>query len=381
MEQLELVEITPAQAKLWADTRAAMIWHCPAFTHILYTMMNKAGTDHYAVFTKSVPIAATDGQNILINPETFFPLSLNERVFVVAHEVAHGIFGHCEMMHKLRMTGKVAYPDGKELPFDGGTMNKAMDYVINDMLVQSRIGTYNDNWLWDRTIATEEDSVLTAYRRIYQKNGGGGGNKGGGGGNDKQKGFDYHLDPGTTTGQDAASATSGRSEMEWKTAIAGALATAKAQGKLPAGLERMFGDILEPQVDWRDKVIGFLARNTGSGTYDWRRPDRRLVTRDIIAPGRTGYGAGDVVIGLDTSGSIGQRELDVFFGEMSGILEDVRPHRIILMYCDAQVHEVVEIFDAADLLNVRQKKAPGVGVLRSSRCSIRLSRWTLSQMP
>lgn len=354
-----IVDITPQQQKLWGDTRAAMIWHCPAFTHILYTMMNKAGGEHFALFTPEVPVAATDGQNILLNPETFFPLSLSERVFVVAHEIMHGIFGHCEMIHKLRMTGKVHYPDGTELGFDQEDMNRAMDYVINDMLVQSKIGSYNSNWLWDTTIATEKDSVLTAYRRIHQDKKSGGG--GGGGGNSGQKSFDNHLDPGTTTGQDASSATSNRNEMEWKTAIAGAMATAKAQGKLPAGLERLFGDILEPQVDWTDKIIGFFARNTGAGTYNWRKPDRRLVTRDIIAPGRTGFGAGDVVIAIDTSGSIGQRELDVFFGEMAGIMEDVRPTCIHLMYCDAEVHDVVEVYDPTDLHDVRQRKAPGGG--------------------
>src|SRR5690606_4947317 len=130
------------------------------------------------------------------NPDTFFPLSLNERIFVVAHEIAHGIFGHMELMHKLKAAGKVCYPDGKELSYDHDDMNRAMDYVINDMLIDSKIGQYNPNWLHDRTIATHEDDVLTAYRRIHQdkKNGGQGGKPG--------TGFDHHLAPGTSTGQD-----------------------------------------------------------------------------------------------------------------------------------------------------------------------------------
>lgn len=360
----ELCEVTPEQIKVWSDTRAALVWHAPAFTHILYSMMNKNGNDHIALFTKDVPIAATDGSHILLNPDTFFKHNLQERIFIVAHEISHGIFAHMEMMHGFQSTGKVVYPDGKSLDYDHETMNKAMDYVINDMLIESKIGQYNTNWLHDKTIATHEDSVLTAYRRIFQQNGGKGGG-GGGQGNSpngkNQQGFDQHMPPGSTTGQSPQQAASGRSDVEWKTAIAGAVASAKAQGKLPAALERLLSDVIEPAVDWREKIIGFFSRKPGAGTYDWRKPDRRLVTRNIIAPGRSGFGAGPVVVGVDTSGSIGQKELDIFFGEMYGILDDVRPTAIYVMWCDAQVHRVDEITDTADLLDLRQKRAPGGG--------------------
>ncbi len=363
-QAITTVEITPQQLKMWSDTRAALIWHCPAFTHILYTMMNKAGGEHIAIFTREVPVAATDGQNVLINPDTFFPLSLSERIFVVAHEVSHGIFGHVEMLHKLQMAGKVCYPDGKELGFDNDTFQKAMDYVINDMLVESKIGTYNTNWLRDPVIATHKDSVLTAYRRLYeqhQKNGGGSGASQASQ-QKKQQGFDTHLPPGAATGQDPTQAAHSRSDVEWKTAVAGAVASAKAQGKLPAALERLLNETLEPTVDWTDKVIGFFSRKPGGGTYDWRKPDRRFITRGIVAPARTGYGAGPVVVALDSSGSVGQKELDVFFGNVWGILDDIRPSVIWLIWCDSKVHgEPIEIHDTADLLHVKSKGALGGG--------------------
>lgn len=361
--EYKTVELTPAQEQLWEATRAALVWHCPAFTHIFYEMMNRNNGKYVAVFVEpgTIPIAATDGQNILIVPEPFFELSLSERIFVVAHEISHGMFGHVELMHRLKMAGKVTYPDGKELGFDADTLNKAMDYVVNDMLIKSDIGSYNPKWLHDPTIACYTDDVLTAYRRIYngQPSGGGGGGQGTSQGN--QQGFDKHLDPGTTTGQDPTQAANSRNEVEWKTAIAGAHASARAQGKLPAALDRMMSETLEPKVDWRDKVLGFFARKPGGGTYDWRKPDRRLITRNIYAPGRSGYGAGPVVCAIDTSGSVGQKQLDLFFGEIYGILDDIRPSRIYLMFCDAKVHRVDEIEDTSDLLNIRKQGAPGGG--------------------
>jgi len=363
----EICDITPQQEKLWGDTRTALVWHCPAFTHIFYSMMNNNNGKHIALFTKEVPVAATDGRNVLINPDTFFPLTLSERIFVVAHEILHGIFGHVEMLHRLSAIGKVSYPDGKELAFDVDTMNKAMDYVVNDMLIESKIGQYKKDWLHDKVIAKHTDSVLTAYRRIFQQqqqNGGGGqGGTGSGGGSDKsgQQSFDTHLPPGASTGQDPASAVAQRSDVEWKTAVAGAMASAKAQGKLPGALERMFNEVLSPVVDWTDKVIGFFNRKSGGGSYDWRKADRRFITRGIIAPARTGFGAGLVVIGIDTSGSIGPKILDLFFGEMCGILDDVRPERIMLVWCDARVNRIDEAVDTDDLMTIRATGAPGGG--------------------
>lgn len=352
---LPTCEVTPQQLRAWSDTRAALIWHAPAFTHILYTMMNKAGGEHIAVFSKEVPIAATDGTNVIINPDTFFNYTLSERIFIVAHEVLHGIFGHCEMILHLQKSGKVSYPDGKVLSYDHDTMNRAMDYVINDTLIDSKIGSYNTDWLHDRTIATYMDSVLTAYRRIFDDQ-----SKGGNGGKPGQQ-FDQHLAPGSATGQDPTQAASQRSDVEWKTAVAGAMASAKAQGKLPAALERLLGEILEPIVDWTDKVQGWLNRKSGGGTYNWRKADRRFITRGIVAPARSGFGAGAIIVACDTSGSIGDKEQGVFLGEMSGMLDDIRPSVIYVMWCDAKLHRTDEVYDAIDLHDLRSKGAPGGG--------------------
>lgn len=353
---IEYIEPTPQQIKLWEETRAALVWQAPAFTHLFYNMMCKNNGTHLALFTRAIPIAATDGSNILVNPDEYFKLSLMERVFVACHEISHGMFGHCEMIHRLSAAGKVCYPDGKELGWDNDTMQRAMDYVINDMLKDGKLGTMPEVGCWDTTIATHMDSVLTAYRRLYDPN-----QKGGKGQKPGQTGFDELLQPGTTTGQDPATAAAGRSDIEWKTAIAGAMAAAKAIGKLPASLERLLGDELEPKVDWTDKVIGWFNRKPGGGTYNWRKVDRRFITRNIVAPARSGFGCGALVVAIDTSGSVGQHELDVFFGEMAGIIADINPAMIHVMWCDAKVHRVDDIVDAMDLAELRTQGAPGGG--------------------
>ena len=76
--------LKPEQRRMWTETRAAFLWSCPAFSHILYTMLNPHQSEEIASFTTDVPIAATDGTQLLLNPDTFFKYSLNERVLRIS---------------------------------------------------------------------------------------------------------------------------------------------------------------------------------------------------------------------------------------------------------------------------------------------------------
>src|SRR6476646_9965752 len=153
MKQPEQCALTATQEKLWDETRTALMWNCPAFTHIFYTMLDQCGSRHIALFTKDVPIAATDGSNLLLNPDTFFKYNMKERVFICAHEIMHCIWNHCGLMHGFLKRGKVAYPDGTSLPYDQQTMHVATDLVINDCLIESKIGAFNKDWLHDKDMA------------------------------------------------------------------------------------------------------------------------------------------------------------------------------------------------------------------------------------
>ena len=355
------MKITPVQLsaedkKKWIETRSALLWTAPAFTHLLFSMLNPTRGELAALFTEDVPIAATDGSNLILHPKTFFKFSLGKRIFIVAHEVLHCVFNHCVLSRPFRQTSKVKFPDGTELPYDAQLMNIAMDLIINDLLIESKIGEFPEEGVHDPKIATHKDSFLDAYKKVFKQKPGGGGKgqgPGQGPGNGKGSGFDQLLDPGAAQGKNPDQAAQERSDTAWGTAVAAAMAAAKAQGKLPAALERMFSDILEPEVAWQDMIRALFARKVGAGGYDWRKPDRRLIQRDIYAPQRSGNGCGDVVVAVDTSGSIGQRELDVFFGEMRGILEDVRPNRLHLVWCDAKVHHVDELDQASDLMGLK----------------------------
>lgn len=359
------VALSSIEKRKWDECRVALAVKCPAFTSIFYNMLNNAGSSNIAFFTEDVPIAATDGTNIVINPKTFFRYHIMEQLFIVAHEIMHAILNHLIMAHHHARVGKITYSDGETLPYDSMLMNIAQDLIINDILVESNTGKFNSEWLHDKSIATGADSCIDVYRKLYKKmesKGGKPGQPGNGGGSPvKGKSFDEHLKPGETQGKDPNSAAAERNERQWQNEVNAAMTTAKLRGKLPGNLQRLFEGMVTPAVSWQEYIQSFFARKIGSGGYDFRRGDKRLMARDIFTPRRSGFGCGLVVVGIDTSGSIGAKELTRFFAELAGIIDLVKPKLVAAVWCDADVNRVDYLETGADLEELAKKKAPGGG--------------------
>lgn len=361
-DQVKVVELTLAQKNKWDDTVAMFTWACPGFRYLLYTLLVNNDGDNIAVFTEDVPMAATDGQNVMLNPETFLNLSLPERAFVLAHEVVHNVYNDPALTYRLSKAGELVYPDGHKIPFDNEQFQHAMDYRINAALVNSRIGKMPEGeWAgyFDPAIASANDGVYDIYRKIYEDNPGGSGPGGGAG----KGGFDVVMQPGSSNGKDPGSNPGGQDPQKWTNAMAVAqsLESMKTTGTVSADLQRMFDMFLKPQVPWTEHIQGFFARRLGSGSYSWRRPDRRLIIQDIYAPGRSGFGVNWVCVWGDTSGSISAAELNTYFTELAGLIEDLRPRRVTVFWCDAKIKQTDDIYDASELAEVKRRGVIGGG--------------------
>ena len=152
------------------------------------------------------------------------------------------------------------------------------------------------------------------------------------------------------------------------------MAAAEAQGKLPAELKRVFGELLEPKVDWKDKVRALVLRAVGGNElFVAAAESRRLIVRGIGAPGKIGYTSGVIVIGGDTSGSINAATLDMFLAEIKGVLEACVPEKLYLVWCDARIHRVDELEEVGELDGVQ---LPGRAWWRGAfvRAGVRLDR-------
>jgi predicted metal-dependent peptidase len=78
--------------------------------------------------------------------------------------------------------------------------------------------------------------------------------------------------------------------------------------------------------------------STDPSDYRWTPPNRRYVASGLYLPSVERSGIGEIVIAVDTSGSIGTAELEQFAGEIRAIADETHPERIYVVYCDATVH-------------------------------------------
>lgn len=360
----------PVHTQAWDETKATMVWAVPGYTDIWLAMM--IDKDHeQAWFTDQIDTAATDDKILYINPNWFFKLILDERLFVGSHEVAHAMYGHAELFYTLQKQGWILYADGVKLPVIAEMLNIAADYVINAQLVEAKIGVMPQDGLHWPEMINGDMAVLDAYRLLYsesKKNGGkcpmhttrpGKGKPGHGNG----KSFDQVLKPGQGRGKTASKAMSERSQSEWDLAVQAAMESAKARGQLPANLERLFVKRLTPKADWRDLYALAVSKKIGNDRYTWGNLEPQLIYRGIGAPGRTTYGCDLIVIVVDTSGSINERTFAVFMAETTALLEQARPKRIVFTQCDTNIQEWVELDGVSDLYECKLKQGGGTSFI------------------
>lgn len=349
----EKLQLTPQQTSQWQDTMSLMAWTCPGFRHLFYKLLANNNGKYGAVPTTHVPVAATDARNILINPEKFFQYNLKERVFIMGHEIVHNVYGDVEFLKRCHTSGTVPMDNGTTIPFRNSTMQKAMDFRINALLKESGIGSVPKDACIDDTIAKANEGVCDVYRKIYEDEENGGQKTG------PYQGFDYVLAPGQSNG----TGQQPRNPQQWGVEIAAAqvLESMKNQGKGHGTLDRFFNQVLNPVVPWTDYIRGIFNRKVGSGSYNWKKPDRRFIIRDLHMPSRSGNGAGWIVCWGDTSGSIGEDEMCRYMAELGAIIDDCNPQRITVVWCDDEVHAVDEIEEAADLETIKHAGTRGGG--------------------
>jgi len=109
-------------------------------------------------------------------------------------------------------------------------------------------------------------------------------------------------------------------------------------GKVGSGGNRAIDQLLQPEVNWREVMREFITE-TCRGTDDstWRQPSRRHLAMGILRPSGITERVGELVIGIDTSGSIGQQELTKCLSEIKGICDMVKPESVRILYWDTKV--------------------------------------------
>jgi predicted metal-dependent peptidase len=132
-------------------------------------------------------------------------------------------------------------------------------------------------------------------------------------------------------------------------------------GKMGGNVDRNISEMLVPKINWKDALREFVKSVTqGKDQTTWRRLHKRYIASDIIMPSSYDEKVGGIVIGIDTSGSIGTEELTQFLSEVKSICDEVSPEKIDVLYWDTHVASR-ETYQGSELSNLVESTKPAGG--------------------
>lgn len=290
----------------------------------------------------SLPVAATDGTRLVFNPDAIAALPADQCKTLLAEEVLH-----CAYLHPFRRDGRdlrrfnIACDQAiyQQFTAENETATKAgrpkpWTFLPYGVQPEKRFSGMSAEEIY-RIVRREED------KKDKDKKEGNGKDDQSDKGDGQAPAGALGPGPGGVLDAPEDTAPEANTKAEWREAVVQAANVAKAQGKFPGSVERLVSDICEPSQDWRAILRQWMTMNSRDD-YSWTHPNRRFLHSGLILPGLHSERFGKIVLAVDTSGSIGQRELDQFSAELNAIIEDVKPEAVHVVYCDAQVNRAEE---------------------------------------
>jgi len=314
---------------------------------------------------ESIPTACTNGRDCKFGRAFVDKITDAELRFVVLHEEYHKLYRH---LVTWRYLWKI----------DAMLSNMAMDYVINLKIVDENQPDHNgvrfaeppEGVLLDERFRNMDTAqvfdILQAEQPPGRGNGKGSGDNESGEGDGQSSGAGQGDDD--SDGDGDGGGGTGFDEHDWEGAESlseeetkdlerdideairqGALTAGKAGG----GGNRGFDDLLKVQVDWREVLREFVSNTCVGNDYaTYARPNRRLLSQGVYMPSGISETIEELVLALDTSGSIGQREITVMLTEAASILETVKPNKVRVLYWGSDVvrDEVYEMHELDQMI-------------------------------
>ena len=283
--------------------------------------------------------AYTDGVNKRYSREFISNLTDAELRGLVLHENLHVALKHIQRFKK-------------EFKAEPMLINASADYVVNDIILN----------LNDRTFLTLPDSRLYdakyrnwSVREVYedlkkqQKD-----NDSSQGGMQLKTLDDHDFESSQSMTEEEAKELSNKIDKALREG--GILA-----GRMGAKIPRTIQELLEPKVDWREVLREFVTSATrGSDEYTWRKFNKRLMANDIYMPSMENESVGELVVAIDTSGSIDGVALTEFASELTSICSVCTPSKVRVLWWDTEVHGE-QVFSSENYDNIKDILKPQGG--------------------
>ena len=293
--------------------------------------------------------AATDGRHFYYNSRFIQMLRPKEIEFLFGHEVLHCVYDHF----------------GRRGSRDPQLFNIANDFAVNADLIKHRVGEKITTVPCLHDTKYDGMSSEEIYDVLYEKA-------------EKidiskllDQMIDEHLDgegDGDSDG-DQEGKGKGRPKLseadrqaikdEIKEAMLAAAQTSDGAGNIPAGVMRLIKELTEPQMNWRE-LLRMNLESTIKSDFTWMRASRKGWHMDAVMPGMKNDEMIDIAIAIDTSGSIGEKMLKDFLGEIQGIMDSFPAYKIHVISFDTDVYNPAQ-YDSDNLDSICEYEPAGGG--------------------
>jgi len=173
------------------------------------------------------------------------------------------------------------------------------------------------------------------------------------------KGFDVHMESGDGKGKDGKGQGSGfEIEVDWKQVMTDANYHAKQMGKGSKTLDRMVDFALSSKVNWKQLLSRYMTSEI-SNNYSYNRPSKRTFSTGVYMPYIQKENM-DITIAIDTSGSIRNKELSMFLGQVYSIVNSFHNIKVKVLYHDDSIGKEYN-FNNMNLRDIKKLKPVGGG--------------------
>jgi len=280
-------------------------------------------------FTDYVETAQTDGTYVYYNPTFFLSLPEKQRLTLMVHEV-----WHVALLHMFRCKDR-----------NIEKYNRAADYTCNQLAKDAGFEPI-DKWLQDD--AYKGLSTHEIYKLIPDEE------------PDNILGDDIRTPEAAPNGvlDDI------RELVEQKVIQAQVqhdLSANSDYGDLPAELQRQIQKLLNPALPWQE-ILGRFMQDQAKNDYSWSKPNKRFMP-DFYMPSMHSERLEHLTFAIDTSGSVTPKDMVAMLTEINYIQDVLQPHRMTILDCDTQIHNVFEVNEGQDIMELQFNGGGGTSCL------------------
>ena len=280
------------------------------------------------VETAEIPTAATDGHDVLYNPDFLGELTDPHLDGVMLHEVLHAALSH---VHRRGRRDPRLWTVAADVVVNGLVLGNGFDLPDGHVRDTVREGLSVEEVYAALLHDDDSDGAIPDHDDLVER--------------------DSEATPGDLAGDTPGGSSLRRQraramERHWEQ-IARQAATAQrssGRGDMPLGVERAFGLEVPASVDWRVVLWQYVSR----ARSDFAAFDRRFTYRGLYLETLENEDL-DVDVCVDTSGSIDADALALFAAELDAILLAYPGVRCRLWYADAAVYGPWELCGGDEL--------------------------------